>query len=90
MKWQRSSSFFQVGGGGGGVSCRPFDGSPRRRASSGPLAHTFTRLHVELFYNVLSRFEVFYFFKLNKFSSKITKLACKQTLLLKMARSKYR
>ena len=26
-----------------GGSCRPFEGSPIGRASSGPLAHTFTR-----------------------------------------------
>ena len=26
-----------------GGSCRPFEGSPRRRDSSGPLAHAFTR-----------------------------------------------
>ena len=36
------TNIFKWGGGGG--SLRPFKGSPRRRASRGPLAHMITRL----------------------------------------------
>ena len=37
-------NFFKWGGWGVGGSFGPFKGSPRHRASSGPLAHMFSRL----------------------------------------------
>ena len=39
IELQRSSNFFLSGGRG---RSRAFEGSPRRRARNGPLAHTFT------------------------------------------------
>ena len=76
--------FFQVGGHVNHLRGHP-DVVPA-------VALWLTRSHVELFCNVLSRFEVFTFYSFgNKFSSKITKLVCKQAVLLENgARSKHR
>ena len=50
IELQRSSYFFNWGGG----SLIPFEGSPRLRASRGPLAHTF-----DYFVMSCRNFEVF-------------------------------
>ena len=66
FEWRRK------GGGGGGVGggcCRPLEGSPRRYASNGPLAHTFNYFVMSC--PVLRSFSFLSFG--NKFSSKITK-----------------
>ena len=57
-------------------SCTPFEGSPRCRASSGPLGHMFNNYFV-MSCPVLRSFTFLSFG--NKFSSKITKLACFET-----------
>ena len=66
---QRSSCcccFFISSGG----SCRSFEGSPRRRASRGPLAHTFNYFVMPC--PILRSFSFFLSFG-NKFSLMITK-----------------
>ena len=73
IELQRSSCcccfFFFISSGHGG-SCRSFERSPRRRASIGPLAHTFNYFVMPC--SILRSFSFFLSFG-NKFSLMITK-----------------
>ena len=79
LKCSISVNFFQVGG--------HIDHLRGHHDVVLAVALWLTCSHVKLFCNVLSRLTSFTFLSFgSKFSSKITKLACKQAFLLKMGR----